>query len=415
MEDINNCTNSLPEDIFLCGQCKITFNSLTTFLDHKKTPCNIETPAISNVAKEYENYFTPEKTKASTILLDKKHKVFCKKCLKPFTKLKSLELHLKTHVGEKPYQCPLCGRCFIQNSHLQRHIHSHKVWPDGLSNTIPKTSTVDLLSYACSYCNSILSNYSQFRLHLKNHIDLKKFKCVQSDCISLFDNIELLLSHMSNDHSQLQYICHLCSGIFTSLEDIALHQQGHKETTSKSENKYKCLHCDAIFNKKDTLLLHMSTNDHNKMCIHCNKVFVSDKRLRLHLQTHGSKKCFYCNTCGLSFKMKKYLTSHMLKHGESQFTCSICNHKFKRQDILSRHIKSHQNTKKLQCPFRDKLNCKMEFTRTDKLKLHINYHTKRMAVITKKKKCNNNPVSTLEILIIPMNNKDSENIVQNVK
>lgn len=301
-------------------------------------------------------------------------------CTKKFKKVKGLLSHMKTHT-KKYYQCPICGRCFRQNSHLQRHITSHKVWPEGLTETTPKSIEDDLLSYTCLYCSETVSNFNQYRLHLKNHLNLKKYKCMQSECTSFHESVESLLGHISTVHNPPIYECHMCSSRFNSLESVAMHQQNHsKLNTQKTESKqHKCSFCDAVFKKPEKLTLHLLTENHKKNCIHCNKTFASDKRLRLHLQVHRKLKPFQCNICNSSFHMKKYLSSHMLKHGKREFQCSVCQVTFKRQDLLQRHMKLHE-MKMFQCPFKETLNCNREFSRSDKLKLHLKCHNKYSSV-----------------------------------
>ncbi|KAL8879809.1 MAG: hypothetical protein Q9198_002655 [Flavoplaca austrocitrina] len=56
----------------------------------------------------------------------KKHK--CKVCDKRFTRPSSLQTHMYSHTGEKPYACevPGCGRHFSVVSNLRRHRKVHK-------------------------------------------------------------------------------------------------------------------------------------------------------------------------------------------------------------------------------------------------------------------------------------------------
>lgn len=56
----------------------------------------------------------------------KKHK--CKVCDKRFTRPSSLQTHMYSHTGEKPFSCdvPGCGRHFSVVSNLRRHKKVHK-------------------------------------------------------------------------------------------------------------------------------------------------------------------------------------------------------------------------------------------------------------------------------------------------
>ncbi|RMZ90480.1 hypothetical protein DV736_g2299, partial [Chaetothyriales sp. CBS 134916] len=56
----------------------------------------------------------------------KKHK--CKVCDKRFTRPSSLQTHMYSHTGEKPFTCPVenCGRSFSVVSNLRRHKRVHR-------------------------------------------------------------------------------------------------------------------------------------------------------------------------------------------------------------------------------------------------------------------------------------------------
>ncbi|KAK3946920.1 hypothetical protein QBC32DRAFT_177817, partial [Pseudoneurospora amorphoporcata] len=49
---------------------------------------------------------------------------------------------------------------------------------------------------------------------------------------------------------------------------------------------------------------------------------------------------FPCLHCTKTFKQKRYLARHMLRHtGDRPYTCVLCQHTFSRSDILKRHFR----------------------------------------------------------------------------
>eukprot|EP00184_Porphyridium_aerugineum_P005506 CAMPEP_0184694472 /NCGR_PEP_ID=MMETSP0313-20130426/2418_1 /TAXON_ID=2792 /ORGANISM="Porphyridium aerugineum, Strain SAG 1380-2" /LENGTH=697 /DNA_ID=CAMNT_0027152767 /DNA_START=218 /DNA_END=2311 /DNA_ORIENTATION=- len=92
--------------------------------------------------------------------------------------------------------------------------------------------------------------------------------------------------------------------------------------------------------------------DKGLVCEMCNKTFTNRFNQRRHMASiHSDNRPFECTCCGLRFKMKDHLTTHMrVSHDSSRresFKCDQCSITFLTKSNLNRHIRQTHETGEL--------------------------------------------------------------------
>lgn len=87
----------------------------------------------------------------------------CLQCGKYFRCFSQLEIHQRSHTGEKPFRCSLCGKRYAQKGHLYTHQRTH---------TGEKP-------YRCPMCGKGFIQKCTLDMHQRTHTGEKPFVCVK--------------------------------------------------------------------------------------------------------------------------------------------------------------------------------------------------------------------------------------------
>ncbi|XP_017047255.1 zinc finger and SCAN domain-containing protein 21 [Drosophila ficusphila] len=101
------------ENPFPCNHCNMSFSSGSSRHKHEV-----------KVHGAGPRILTRQKTKD-----EHDGRYFCSKCSKSFTTKNSLNYHMNSHNGTKPFKCKVCGRGFTDPNALRRHQGLHDKFP----------------------------------------------------------------------------------------------------------------------------------------------------------------------------------------------------------------------------------------------------------------------------------------------
>ncbi|KAF4992933.1 hypothetical protein FDECE_13566 [Fusarium decemcellulare] len=149
------------------------------------------TPGMSPVSEaSLDNQGTPAPAAAPVDVKSSRKRYICNgpNCKKSFTQKTHLDIHRRTHTGDKPYTCefPGCNLTFSQLGNLKTHLRRH-------TGERP---------YSCDQCGRKFAQRGNVRAHEQTHVGIKPFICRLDDCNKTFSQLGNMKTHQNNFHKK---------------------------------------------------------------------------------------------------------------------------------------------------------------------------------------------------------------------
>ncbi|CAH0769173.1 unnamed protein product [Bemisia tabaci] len=286
LSDTNN--NRCPADA-----CPVPATMPGQTLETKRLVCTVCKKTFDDQAK-FLSHQTQHARATSTTTDGKKVQAHeCSCCQKEFLSAAALRVHMRTHTGEKPFQCVECGKQFSQ-----------------------------------------LRNY---KYHRSVHEGTKEFAATCPECGKYFNDRGYLSSHMKIHRNRKEYGCEFCGKSFNQRVAYNMHVRIHT-----GEKPHVCPHCSKCFSRKMLLKQHLRIHTGEKpfQCVICQKAFADRSNMTLHMRLHSGVKPYTCTVCSKSFTKKHHLKTHMNYHtGVKPYSCQKCGLKFSQSSNMRTHFK----------------------------------------------------------------------------
>ncbi|TRY85903.1 hypothetical protein DNTS_011924 [Danionella cerebrum] len=313
-----------------------------------------------------------------------KHK--CRFCAKVFGSDSALQIHLRSHTGERPYKCNICGNRFSTRGNLKVHFQRHKEkYPHVLMNPYPVPEHLDNVPTSTgipygmsvpldkpalnwldakppmgnSHASMLPLSSSAPQLTIKKEVEVE---CATEPHTPVANQVpertngyqEVIGRNSLLQRDIVSQPLHITTVEGASRESIASVNTSllTEPRSEQSATEFPLARLPNPPSASETSKLERmvenidrKSNDPNK-CGICHRVLSCQSALKMHFRTHTGERPFECRVCGRAFTTKGNLKTHYSIHRSMpplriQNSCPICQEKFTHAMVLQQHIHMH--------------------------------------------------------------------------
>uniref|UniRef100_A0A3Q3A2R7 Sal-like protein 1 n=1 Tax=Kryptolebias marmoratus TaxID=37003 RepID=A0A3Q3A2R7_KRYMA len=323
-----------------------------------------------------------------------KHK--CRFCAKVFGSDSALQIHLRSHTGERPYKCNICGNRFSTKGNLKVHFQRHKEkYPHIQMNPYPVPEYLDNvptssgIPYGMSLppekpvttwldskpvlptvptsvglqlpptLPSMIGGYNESPSLTPLNRSPQRPSPPTSECASLSPNITTDSGMTTTSPSPKPSLGSDAPPLLKPegilFPNSVSNSVSHPVLPMLSD-QFKAKFpfgglLDSMQTSETSKLQQLVENIDKKMtdpnqCVICHRVLSCQSALKMHYRIHTGERPFKCKICGRAFTTKGNLKTHFGVHRSKpplrvQHSCPICQKKFTNAVVLQQHIRMH--------------------------------------------------------------------------
>ncbi|XP_062556530.1 zinc finger protein with KRAB and SCAN domains 7-like [Armigeres subalbatus] len=310
-------------------------------------------------------------------------KPLCNGCLLRFKSTHSLNYHInRVRLLKVIWECKKCKLRFKIAGTRRKHLRGHRDdEPVALIARVKETTKQELGWVCCgTKCKESFTTEQDLMAHTKaaHWIEKQEADLESTDkpeqcqvCYRRFADSRGLIAHQKRKYKHRNQQCALCGLKFFGAFDLRAH-----EAIEHGGREYKCDICDKKYISKLTLMQHVKTihtDEKPYQCAVCGMRFRLKYGLKTHMSNHIDNPQYKCEVCSKMFKAKLHLRYHMRTHtGERPYKCRFCSHAFANHPNFRRHEMTHTDDKPHKCS-----HCEKSFILKRMLKEHERTHSGR--------------------------------------